>query len=178
MKAEAILARRYAQAFLNVLEISDSALKPMQEAIAFLSTHKEIESLLAVPVLKTALKVAAIDEHVVQKFNLPAVCKQLIAVLANQGRISLVCAVLKQIIALYQERHAIEPFVVKTSHTLSAQDGAFLQEFLAAQTHARVPCTFVVDQELIGGIRMQSAEHIWEYSIAKQLKQLQASLQH
>jgi len=176
MKADIVLARRYAQAFLNLFTLTDANLKNIQQAVDFLSAHKQITSLLKVPLMSVALKVAAVDEYVLQKFNVPAVCKELVWVLAHQGRISLVGAVFKQIISLYQERHAMEPFVIKTSHALSAQDSAFIQEFLAAQTDARVPCTFVVDEQLIGGIRMQSAEHIWEYSIAKQLKQLQARL--
>ena len=46
--------------------------------------------------------------------------------------------------------------------------------FLERNSGKKSMCTFAIDNRLIAGIRAQSTEYIWEYSVRKQLQSLRA----
>ena len=79
MDAHILIAKRYAQAFLNLFTLTIDDLPRLNEAIHFLEHHKEIFSLLKVPLLDARIKEQSLDEYVVSKFALPSSFKKLIS---------------------------------------------------------------------------------------------------
>ena len=84
--------------------------------------------------------------------------------------------VLHQIAGLYEERQGIEAFTISSSAPLEKNDLEKIYTFLADQTHHTITCDAIQDKQLIGGIRMKSEQHLWEYSIKKQLARIRAQL--
>lgn len=176
MDAHIQIAHRYAQAFLNLFTITIDDLPRLNEAIHFLEQHKEIFSLLKVPLLDARIKKQSLDEYMVGKFALPSTFKKLIALLIVHKRSFLILDVLREMVMIFQDRQRIETFTISSWPELDEADVKKIYVFLADKTHHTIVCQSVQNTTLIGGIRMQSTDHLWEYSIAKQLKALQAQL--
>lgn len=173
MDSHILIAKRYAQAFLNIFTIAIGDLAKLHKAISFLEHHKEIFSLLKVPLLDARIKSQSLDEYVVSKFELPDSFKTLIGLLVKHKRSFLIIDVLKELMIVFQDRQGIETFVISSSTQLDQTQMKKIYAFLADKTHHMIVCESRIDAQLIGGIRMQSADHLWEYSIAKQLRALQ-----
>jgi ATP synthase F1 delta subunit len=169
MNGDLIIAKRYAQAFLNVFSIVESDLEKIRQVIHFLDTHKQVFSLLKVPLLDSAIKKRALIDCLIERFKLPDSFKALIGLLVHQKRSYLIAHVLHCIDTLFQEGKGIETFTLASPDRLQENQIKALQQFLATQTHHTIMCAPVQDASLIAGIRMQSSEHLWEYSVKKQL---------
>lgn len=171
-----LIAKRYAQAFLNIVTLTDHDIEQVDKAIQFLKSHTQVLSLLKVPLLDDAIKLNALQDYLLTQFQLPVVFKKLIALLIAHKRSYLIIEVLSYIQELYQEQQGIEFFTIKTPAPLPKQALETIQTFLHRKTKHTIMCSPVQDVSLIAGIRMQSPYHLWEYSIRKQLAAIQAQL--
>ncbi len=171
-----LIARRYAQAFLNIFTLHGDDLAKINQAIEFLNQHTPVLSLLKVPLLDARIKVQSLEGYLITRFGLPDSFKKLIAVLVAQRRSYLIIGVLQQIAQLYQEQQGIEQFTIASSVPLEAQELDAVQKFLSRQTHHAIIVCAKTDDALIAGIRMQSADHQWEHSIRKQLAAIENSI--
>lgn len=177
MDKEQIVAKRYAQAFLNIFPLNAGNLASIHHAIIFLDQHEEVLSLLKVPMLDTRLKVQALESYLIDRFELPESFRKLIELLAAQKRSYLIVEVLRCIEIEFQERQHIEFFTIASSIPLDESDLNNLKQFLAEQTQHTIVYEAHHDANLVAGIRMQSAQHLWEYSIRKQLNALRTEIE-
>lgn len=167
------IAKRYAQAFLNLYTLHIADIEAIKQAIHFFDEHAEVFSLLKVPLLGDHIKTQALQDYLLDRFKLPSSFAKLIEIIIAHKRSYLIVDILEQIIVLYQEQQGIETFVIKSSFGLEEQDVPVLKNFLAERTGHTIIAQVIHDPGLIAGIRMQSAHHLWEYSIAKQMMRVQ-----
>lgn len=171
-----IIAKRYARAFLNVFSLSPTDVQKLNNAIIFLRQHPEIATFLKIPLLDSHIKREALKESVIQKFDLPSSFDLIVELLIHKKRSELLLQVLEQIKKDYQEQQNIKLFTISSSIELSDAQKKELEQYLINTTNATIDARYTIDKKLIAGIRMQSDELQWEYSIAKQLKKIRASL--
>jgi ATP synthase F1 delta subunit len=168
------IAKKYAHAFMNIYSsaLSETDLIAIQEAQQFLQTHKRILFFLQLPQCKK--KVAEMVEDLMRYFTLPHVLASLFLLLIQHNRSFYIPAVLFFIGVLYRTSRDIVHFLIISSHRLTGDQRAGIEAFLAYITHKNSTCTYMVQKKVIAGIRMQSDEYIWEYSVRKQLASLRA----
>lgn len=176
MNNQTILANRYAQAFLNTVPLSLEDFKKVQQAVYFLEQHPEVFVLLKIPLLDATIKRKALEEKIIQNFGLPKSFIALLDVLVLKKRSELILEVLKSIITIYKKQNNVQLFTICSSSILDETQMDIIKKFLKTKIDATILTTFCQDTNLIAGIRMQSDELQWEYSVAKQLKQIRASL--
>ncbi len=174
MDSRFFLAKRYAQAFLNLFSLLPEYIEKINASISYFSNHAELFSLLKVPLLDPRLKVNALEDCLISRFALPSEFKQLIQLLVKQKRSYLIADVLKQIVEIYQSRQGIELFTISSCPELGSLQQKTITDFLNDKTHHTIVCQMKLDKNLIAGIRMQSGEHLWEYSVKQQLARIQA----
>lgn len=170
------IAKRYAQAFLHVFGLQSADISKIKEAIHFLENHHEIFSLLKVPLLSSTIKLKTLNDSIIDRFALPSSLKKLIELLILHKRSYLIKDVLNQIEVLYQNQQKIETFTITSAVPLEKKDLTILEHYLARQINKSIVYETKTDSDLIGGIRMQSPEYLWEYSMRKQLAAIQACL--
>lgn len=107
------------------------------------------------------------------KFQLEGSFIRLVKLLATHKRIFLIHDVLKQLCEEYKLRNKITSFVISSSHDLKAEELSEITQFLVRLTNHEIMSDYKIDKSLIAGIRLQSNTGIWEYSIRKQLAQMQ-----
>ncbi len=176
MDAHVLNAKRYAQAFLNLFTLTQTDITNIKKAFDFLDHHREIFSLLKVPLLDSQIKENALKEYLLIQFSLPASFQQLIHVLVEQRRTYLIQMILLEMIHLFEDQQGLESFTIASSTALNDTELEKIKAFLATHTHHNIICTPLVDTDLIAGVRMQSNNHLWEYSIRKQLAAIKSQM--
>ncbi len=166
------IARRYALAFFNVFPLTQKDYEKLREAVTFLEDNPQISAFLKIPALEGSIKYQALEEHIIKRFDLPASCNQLLRVVVSKKRAELLLEILRALVRRYQQQHNMLMFCVESSVPLVDEQQEAVRQFLARQTGAFVVSEFEIDEQLIAGIRMQSDELKWEYSIARQLQDL------
>lgn len=173
---EALIAKKYAKAFLNLF-IDEISLKDYQRIVAlrqFLKDRREVLTFLGLTQLEPLKKCAAFD-FLIDKFKLPVSLKRLITILVEDKREYLFPTVLYYIELIYRQRKKILAFMVKSSASLDAVTLRIIEKFLERKTGQRILTEQIVDKSLIAGIRLISNQYLWEYSIAKRLRALMMS---
>lgn len=164
------LARKYAQAFLNcfVTQIDQDGFDSLCELESFFRMNKKVIYFLSLASIDMQTKEKFMHKFFKQ-FGVEQWCDQLVHTLLINKRGQLLYLVLKQIIILYRVYHNIALFHIVSSHALSEEDIAIVQQFLAQVSSCDIIYEYTVDKRLIAGIRLQSDTLLWEYSIDKQL---------
>lgn len=167
------VARKYAQAFFAVYgdTVTDALVQNIDKAAHFLATHRRALFLFKVPVIDWAVKVDGLDEFC-DRFTLGDSIKKLLILLLDGGRSSKFISVLRAISALYREKHNRVAFTVASSYALTDEQRATIEAFIARNVAGEKSYTYTIDLALIAGIRVYSDTFLWEFSIARQLRDL------
>jgi ATP synthase F1 delta subunit len=168
--SEAVLAKKYAQAFFNVYgsQLTEDDFHNACAAGAFFEQHQKALFFLKQPVIETSIKVNTI-KHALSVFHLKNQFDKLIALLATHKRLFLIMLVLEKLCELYKKYNNIMTFTISSSHKLEAAQLDILKQFLVNITGQTIVYEYMVDKKLIAGIRMESPTLLWEHSISKQL---------
>jgi ATP synthase F1 delta subunit len=178
--AQAVVAKKYAQAFLNVFDkqITYEDFTHFCLAADFFTQNKQLLFFLSWPIINTQLKVKALKEAL-KVFRLNKQCfGTLIDLLATHKRTFLIMEVLKQLCVQYKVRHNIMKFSIRSSHELEKEDLDILSQFLVNLTAKDIIYDYAIEKKLIAGIRLQSSTYLWECSINKQLMQIKLAHMH
>ena len=173
MNNKQIVARKYANAFLNLYidNISEEYFGSIKKLEKFFDSHKKAVFFLSVPNIENKQKEKLLNE-LFEKFSVKDLLKPLMRLLFAHKRIFLIDEVLKHIRLLYKERKNIMMFTITSSHQLDGQDLEIIKRFLAYKTGKKIVSEYSVDKNIVAGIRLQSSTLLWEYSISKQCETL------
>lgn len=176
MNNVSLISKRYALAFLNIFSLSREQIDRIKQAISFLDQHDEVFLMLKIPLLAAAKKEEALHDYLINKYALPESFSVLIRVLSAEKRLFIINEVMRWIVQLYQENKEIELFEIASADSLAPEDVRVIEKFLADSTGHSIITQQKIDRDLIAGIRLKSTQHLWEYSIRKQLAAVQRSL--
>lgn len=173
---EELIAKKYAKAFLNLF-IDEIPLKMYQRIVEleqFFRVRREVLAFLALPHIEPYYKCKALDS-IIEKFSLTPSFKRLITILVESNRAFLFPLVLRTITMMYRQRKGMLAFKVKSSSSLNKAALRTIEKFLAKKTNKHILSEYTLDKSLIAGIRLESDQYLWEYSIAKKLRMLMMS---
>jgi len=176
IKQKTTLARRYAKAFCNVFgeSLTFDDFEHIVAVVTFLDAKRTFVSWLTVPLISDEVKITVLRTLLIENFTLPESFMRLIELLVSHNRSFMIDSVLYYIGLIYQERNAIQLFTVTSAPILTAADKKTISLFLAHKIPGAMMYTCTEDKKLIAGLRMQSNTMLWEYSIRKDLRTLDA----
>ncbi len=169
-----LLARRYAQAFFNIYhrDMREEHLPFIQKTATFLRSHSAWLTFFDFPNVKFDQQKQMI-KSLLEHFVLPAVLEPLGELLCVHKRMMLLPDVLEQLAGLFLTYNGLVEFTIASMPQLADEQLCILIDFLQKKSEKRVRYTCIVDHRLIAGIRAQSSSLLWEYSIAKKLRESQ-----
>ncbi len=173
-KAVNTLALRYAQAVLATIApklTTDGAIMCMQ-AGKHLANVRQWLSVLALPGVSAKQK-NEILAYIKKDLQLPPMIDALINVLYLHRRMEILPDVLLAITRLFFIQHAIIFFQINSMPALNSTQQKQFRDFLEHITKKHVRCTFAENAQLLAGIRAKSDTLLWEYSVAKKLREAQ-----
>lgn len=167
------IARKYAIAFLNIYinKINEKDFLNLVTAFKFLKTHPDVLFFFFLPNLTLSVKNEIINT-LFTKFDLNLEFKQLTDFLIENSRAFLFVDILREIILIYQERNSIILFDITSANELKDSDLKDIKYFLERKSGCKVIESYEIDKNLIAGIKAKSTTLLWEYSIAKQMRNI------
>jgi ATP synthase F1 delta subunit len=168
-----IIARKYAQAFLNLYmdSITPAMYTQLIDMQTFLDKHRDALIYFRLPHIAVEAKIRLLDE-LGEKFKPSEPVKKLFEILIRHNRAQLLPVVLSKICECYRRRKNIVLFDIESSHELDRQAMVTLENFLAHNTGKNIMSKQHINRDLIAGIRLKSTTFLWEYSIRKQMNEL------
>lgn len=172
MQVEAnIIAKKYATAFLNLYidELTEHDILTISNLSDFLLNNRQFYVYLGIPSVSYLIKQKALN-RVAQELNLCKPLKKLMFVVLDHGRIDILDKILKQIDDCYKIKKNIETFVISSSHEITDVEKDKILKFVKNETKSTVDAKFLIDKNLISGLRISSYKFLWERSISKQIR--------
>jgi ATP synthase F1 delta subunit len=171
------LAVRYATAFLNYTQqpFSVAACEALASVITYYKRTPELLFFLQLSLFSYEDKEKALAQ-VRDWYNLPASLEPLHRLLLNHQRVFLLPSVYEQLIIQSDQRAGRIVCTVITPSPLTASYQKKCYQIIQ-QLSQQIPLIrWKIDPTLIAGIKMQTAEWLWEDSIEGRLKALAAQL--
>jgi F-type H+-transporting ATPase subunit delta len=171
------IAKKYAIAYLNLYfnELSSKMIGDLARLRKFLYKNRNFYAYLSMPKLSANTKLNFID-RLCNAFNLAHGEVRLIHLLIEQNRIELLDAILKKIVEEYHIKKGIVLLSVYVSHEIDEKQKAIINEFVQNLIKKNIEIRFLIDKNLINGIRIKSSTQLWENSARKHLKILKNNL--
>jgi ATP synthase F1 delta subunit len=169
------VAKKYAQAFMHIFPkaCAFNDLKKIAAAHQFLQTHKKILFFLQLPQFDPERRKSMVAD-LIDYFSLPHDCAAVIMLLIEHNRSFYIPAVLQWISRLYQHQEELLEFSIQSPQDMSDQQLSSIKKFLERLLHKKIIGIPSLDKSLIAGLRLQSSDYLWEYSVRKQINQLHA----
>jgi ATP synthase F1 delta subunit len=168
------VAKKYAQAFMRVYPKSCTFndLKKISTAQTFLQTHKKTLFFLQLPQFDQERRKSMVAD-LIDYFSLPHDFSAIILLLIEHNRSFYIPDVLEWIIQLYQEQIGAITFSIASASTVTDEQLSSIKKFLEQLLNKKIIGTPSLDASLIAGLRLQSSDYLWEYSVRKQMRDLQ-----
>jgi F-type H+-transporting ATPase subunit delta len=170
-------AHNYARAYLNCFgnQFSQNDYNACLKAGAFLKEHKQILTLLTIPILSKKECAQAL-EKLLARFDLPKSINRLFEVLIGRKQLDLLPEILEELLITYQDRNNIMLFTIESSKELTEEQEKIFATYLAKHAKKHILYTNRINPSLIAGIRMFSPTLLWDYSVARQLRDIKSAL--
>ncbi len=167
------VSQKYAKAFMAIFPkaITLAHVGKINVAQKFLQTHKQTLLFLQLPRFNQETKKSMVMD-LISHFSLPEQLSAIILLLIKHDRAFYIPDVLLCINQLYKKQTNSMVFSFKSAEPLSEKHIETIKRFLETLVHKNIIAEPSLDRSLIAGLRLQSSEYLWEYSIRKHLKAL------
>lgn len=171
------IAIRYAQAFLNLYgdKLTHDNYEAFMHIERDLASQKKVLFFFGLTMIPDAVKHQALD-RMCAPYPCGSQFRRLLVVLLESQRMYLLPFVLEAIIKGYRELHHVTLATVTTSHMLSEQAREQVRTIFEKKMGTVLVLEYVVAPRLIAGLQVRTEDVIWEYSIDKQLRDIERSL--
>ena len=167
------ISQKYAKAFMAIFPkaITLSDIRNIKTTQEFLQKQKQTLLFLQLPRFNQATKQSMIAD-LISHFSLPEQLSAIMLLLIKHNRSFYIPDVLFCINQLYKKQTNSMIFSLKSAQSLDEQQIDAIKRFLEKLVHKNIIAEPSLDKSLIAGLRLQSSEYLWEYSIRKHLQTL------
>ncbi len=173
-----IVARRYAQALLN-LATRDNQLDPVLEGLDSvadaLAESPQLAAFLAEPRVPIGRKEAVVSE-VVERAGVPPLLRTFVQFVTRKRRIRLLEDIRQVFHELVDERMGRANAVVTVAAQLSAEQEERLRGRLEALSGKEVRMRVSIDPDVLGGVLARIGSTVWDGTLRNQLTQIHQSI--
>lgn len=105
-------------------------------------------------------------------FSIPDYFKTLIQALIQSHRLALLPHIFEWINYYYNKDNNHMDIIITSPQQLTEDEKKIVEEFINHRTQKILHSTYIIDSSLIAGLRIQGSTFLWEYSIAKFLRDI------
>ncbi|HEX2977608.1 MAG TPA: ATP synthase F1 subunit delta [Candidatus Babeliales bacterium] len=165
------LARKYAIAYLNAFgnTLNEKAVNEIGLIGDFFEHNRSVLFFLKLPAKFNRVKVHII-KRLREQLPMSEQLTKLIDLLLSQQRLFMLPTVCASIKEVFDERNQIINARLESSHPLDEKQIIILKNYFEQLTGTKIETQPVVKPSLIAGVRLQADTVLWEYSVAKQLR--------
>ena len=169
------ISQKYAKAFMAVFPKSCTFadLGKINIAQKFLQTRKQTLLFLQLPQFDQERKKSMVAD-LISHFSLPHQLSTVMLLLIAHNRSFYIPDVLLCITQLYKEQTNSIEFSLKSAQSLNEKQIESIKQFLGKLLNKNIIAAPSIDTSLIAGLRLQSNDYLWEYSVRKHIQTLRA----
>ena len=178
MKTVSSTSMKYARALAEVAAESDVTqivqvgLGAFQETF---HTHRDLRDALFCPSVPLVAK-RNIVANVAEKMGISEILRNFLFVILERSRLQLLDELVESYQEVLDERAGVARVAVRSSHPLTSNIRERLQNAMSKKTGRTVKCSYKVDEDLLGGVRLQVGSVVYDGSIRTQLEELRRQL--
>jgi len=169
---------KYARALAEVANESKCA-REIQEGLEefrrIFQTHKDLREVLFNPGIPLAVK-QNIVEALAGKMGLKKILVNFLLVILERSRLHFLDEFAEAYQEVLDEQAGIARVGVRSSHPLGPDDLEQLRKAMSAKTGQTVKLSYEVDENLLGGVRLQVGSTVYDGTIRTQLEELRRQL--
>ncbi len=171
---DSIIARRYARAFYKLSFAQDRVAEVLDDLASFAGLfveRAELRDLLAHPAVPEEAKVKLVGELAGDELT-----TDFVKFLIEKGRLVLLPAIYEDFLRIYRGDAGIVSAEVTTAVPLSDDLRERLKAALARLTGKSVEIETVVDEAVIGGLRLTIGDHVIDETLASRLEDIRENM--
>lgn len=175
---DSLLALRYAKAFLNTEQgasLSQQDFNAICRGGDFFKKNKQVMFLLRLSMVDQGTKEKVL-KAIIKEMGLSEKFLALLRLIIEHKRSFLFAEIFNQLCKEYKKRNGIHFFSVSSSIELSDKQKEAVHKNLERAVGGSIFCSYTVHSSLIAGIRVQSSNLLWEYSIRRKLWRIHNAL--
>src|SRR5690606_38133106 len=168
------VASRYAKCLIDLAQEQgnlESVKQDMEQFIAVLKSHKELQAVQKNPIMKQHKKANILDALFEKKID--ASITAFFHIMVRKGRAGILYATAQEFIREYDEVKVIAHATVVSATALSPQNLETLRKVISSEIKAEVVLKNETDPSLIGGFVVKVGDRQIDASIAGKLKKLE-----
>ena len=172
-----VIALRYAQALFDLCEEKKNTEKvqsDLEYLLSFLQSSKELRLLLKDPVITSSVRLKILTEVFKEKLNESTFLYLLF--LENKGRIDLIETICIAFQKIYLEAKKVLRVKITSSIDLDEQQIKNICEHLQPKFQREMISQVFVDPEILGGLKIQIEDKIYDHTLRGQLERFQKIL--
>ena len=171
---DSIIARRYARAFYKLSFAQGRVAEVLEYLAAFVELfveRAELKELLAHPAVPEEAKVKLVEELVADELT-----GDFVKFLIEKGRLILLPAIYEDFLRAYRRDAGVIAVEVTTALPLTEGLRERLKTALARLTGKRVEIETVVDEAVVGGLRLTIGDHVFDGTLASRLEDIRETM--
>ncbi|WP_282755689.1 ATP synthase F1 subunit delta [Desulfuromonas thiophila] len=172
------ISKRYAQALVELAaeqELVEQTGTELEAVTALLARERALRLLMESPTLATEKK-QAIFADIADKMQLSAIMRNFVGLLVQKDRMRYVKQITTDYRALADARSGIVRALVTSATKLTKNQADLIRQGLEQQTGCTVDLQLEVDSSLIGGLKAQVGDKVFDGSIKTQLNRIEDTL--
>lgn len=170
---------KYAEALADVAVETGLSLETVRTQLdGFLdlfSKNEELRSSLLVPAYPLSIKQGIVRE-ISKKLKMEKIVLNFLLVILEKGRIEQIEEIVTAYQSVLDDKAGVVSVDVKSAYQLSSEEQRRLEEAMKKVTGKDVKLSYSVDEELIGGLRLQVGSKVYDGSILSSLEQLRSRM--
>ncbi len=172
-----VLAKRYAKALFDCA-LGDNALErvyaDLVEIEKIISESKDFREFLKNPIFSIEERQTIIRSVLAESYN--PLTKNFILFLAAKKRLNVFENICRSFTDLYRDANQILPVKITSRFELSSAQLKSLSSRLAEKFKKKIEPYLVVDAHLLGGLKVQIGDVVYDYSMRTQLEKFKENL--
>lgn len=172
------LARRYAQALLELAREQASLATSLQELQAFttmVQEHHELRELMSSQELETEKKVRVITE-LASQLKLSTLVTHFLLVLAHQDRLAALADIAREFTRLVDRDLEQARATLVTASAIPPPVGGGIRRALEAKTGQKILLKEEIDPSILGGLLLKLEGRLWDASVKGQLQKIKEQM--
>jgi F-type H+-transporting ATPase subunit delta len=174
-----ILAKRYAMAlksFCKTSQEKEATYASLKSILELWDASEDFRLFITNPVLTTSERHVVLEK--IFKDKVQANLLQFFVFINQKGRLTILPDLAKEFLELYYHDQNIWPAKILSSRELTPSQKSNLIQHLKLKFRKEIEAEFSTDASLMGGLRIQINDHVFDYSIKTQLDRFYKSILH
>lgn len=172
-----IIARRYAKGLMMAVETKDldRLASELNDLVVLMSSHKDLAYVFSDPSFLPQSRKGVINS-IADKASIMLSLRNFLLLLVDKGRIKLLPQIRDALIDFIDEQAGRVRATIKSASPLNEQEVSSISDALTALSKKIVSINALVDETLLGGIRVEMAGTIFDGTVRAKLDALKSQL--